>query len=210
MIRPEATRSPAQQYSLSFSTKLLLFGFVSPRGKHMSVRDAFVNTIPYFCQSTLCKKWWAPKVHFVIATLNIHNIMEGPPVPSTMFAWRKYKGNFEPVGIVIQSTSSRLLMCFQRSMRRFLYHLYLLLVFWWRFLLLEVRWTFHGHRGIVISVPECLNSSIQIADGLQVCHSDWSLLKTERNFPHYHDVYTLVSVSTSHCFFVELHLVEHW
>ena len=59
-------------------------------------------------------------------------------------------------------------------------------------------------------VPECLSSSIQIADSLQVCHSDWSLLKTERNFPHYHDVYTLVSVSTSHCFFVELHLVEHW
>ena len=30
--------------------------------------------------------------------ISVRQIMEGPAIPSTMFAWRKYKGNYEPVG----------------------------------------------------------------------------------------------------------------
>ena len=30
--------------------------------------------------------------------ISVGQIMEGPAIPSTMFAWRKYKGNYEPVG----------------------------------------------------------------------------------------------------------------
>ncbi|PVH76492.1 GroES-like protein [Cadophora sp. DSE1049] len=69
--------------------------------------------------------------------------MESPPVPTSMFAWRKYKGNYEPVYEEVPVPSA-------------------------------------PATGFLVKV---------LAAG--VCHSDWSLLKTERNFPHYHDVYTL-------------------